>query len=193
MTRRPFFAGLVAVLTVVVVGIAIQAQFDAEKQSEPPHQARPVAAHTAPLPLAATGGEDISAALEHWIEGVERDRIAAEQVARLEAVGPGGGSGASSQGARAAGSSCGDDWDCFRECTIDHESRTSGVYGAVSPDGVYRGAFQFIGSTWRSVAVNAGYGEWADTPVDLVPAEVQDAVARFLWEHSGTQPWGGRC
>jgi hypothetical protein len=66
------------------------------------------------------------------------------------------------------------------------------MYGAVSPGGTYRGAFQFA-STWRSVAVNAGYPQFADLPVDQIPPEVQDAVARFLWEHSGTQPWGGRC
>lgn len=193
MLRRPFLLGLTAVLATTLTGIAIQAAFDARKQSAPPHAA-PAAAPVAiaPLPLAAVGGEDITAALTTWIEGIEREEAAVADLASRGAVRSDGGSSGPGVAPSSRGS-CGDDWDCFRECTIDHESRSAGVYGAVSPDGVYRGAFQFLGSTWRSVSVNAGYGEWADTPVDQVPAEVQDAVARFLWEHSGNRPWGGRC
>lgn len=89
--------------------------------------------------------------------------------------------------------SCDGDWDCFRECTIDHESRSAGMYTAVSGDGIYRGAFQYLASTWQVVATNAGYAEWAHTPVDQVPPEIQDAVAQFHYELSGNRPWGGRC
>lgn len=89
--------------------------------------------------------------------------------------------------------SCDGDWECFRQCTIDHESRFAGVYAAVSGDGVYRGAFQYLASTWKVVAVNAGHAEWADTPVNEVPPEIQDAVAEFHYSVAGNRPWGGRC
>lgn len=89
--------------------------------------------------------------------------------------------------------SCAGDWHCFRECTIDHESRHAGVYTAVSGDGVYRGAYQYLASTWRAVATNAGHGEWAETPVDQVPPHIQDSVAEFHYSVAGNRPWGGRC
>lgn len=189
MTRA--MTAFFAVLVMVASALGVRALLADPEHVRPDHAAPPVAEATAPLPLAAVGGDSETAAIAPligWIE--ENTRVALE---RVEAARRSGGPGDSPSGARPAGSSCGEDWDCFRECTIDHESRSSGIYTAVSPDGVYRGAFQFLGSTWRSVAVNAGYAEWADTPTDQVPPDVQDAVARFLWEHSGNRPWGGRC
>lgn len=116
----------------------------------------------------------------------EAERVAAEAAAQTRIGGVVRGVPSASTG------TCGGDWECFRECTIDHESRNAGVYGANTGNG-YFGAFQFLQSTWDAVAVNAGYGEWAGRPASEAPPEVQDAVARFLWEHSGTRPWGGRC
>lgn len=188
MTR--FYVGLVTVLAIIATALGIQAAFDAEKQSEPPHVAPPAAEVT--WPLAVVGADQPWQTLTDigtWIEGIKDASVA--YTAGGSAVRSNG--GLPGPGAPASQGGCGDDWDCFRECTIDHESRTAGMYGAVSPGGVYRGAYQFLGSTWRSVSVNAGLGEWADTPVDQVPPDVQDAVARFLWEHSGNSPWGGRC
>ncbi len=43
-----------------------------------------------------------------------------------------------------------DVWLHFRECTFAHES--GGDYGIVSPDGLYYGAWQFLPSTWNSIA-----------------------------------------
>lgn len=187
MTRA--MTAFFAVLVMVASALGVRALLADPEHVRPDHAAPPVAEATAPLPLAAVGGDSETAAIAPligWIE--ENTRVALEG---MEAALPRGGSGVAT--ARPASGECGTDWDCFRECTIDHESRSSGIYTAVSPDGVYRGAFQFLGSTWRSVAVNAGFAEWADTPTDQVPPEVQDAVARFLWEHSGNRPWGGRC
>lgn len=54
-------------------------------------------------------------------------------------------------------------------------------YGAVSPDGLYRGAYQFDRQTWQSVG---GSGD----PAAASPAE-QDARAGQLWSQRGSNPW----
>jgi LysM repeat protein len=58
---------------------------------------------------------------------------------------------------------------------------SSGNYAAVSPDGLYRGAYQFDVPTWQSVG---GSGD----PAAASPAE-QDARARQLWGERGSNPW----
>lgn len=58
---------------------------------------------------------------------------------------------------------------------------SSGNYAAVSPDGLYRGAYQFDRSTWQSVG---GSGD----PAAASAAE-QDARASQLWSQRGSNPW----
>ena len=58
---------------------------------------------------------------------------------------------------------------------------SSGNYAAVSPDGLYRGAYQFDVPTWQSVG---GSGD----PAAASPAE-QDARASQLWSQRGSNPW----
>ncbi len=58
---------------------------------------------------------------------------------------------------------------------------SSGNYGAVSPDGLYGGAYQFDRPTWQSVG---GSGD----PATASPAE-QDARASQLWSQRGSNPW----
>lgn len=58
---------------------------------------------------------------------------------------------------------------------------SSGNYGAVSADGLYRGAYQFDRPTWQSVG---GSGD----PAAASPAE-QDARASQLWSERGSNPW----
>ncbi len=58
---------------------------------------------------------------------------------------------------------------------------SGGDYGAVSPDGLYRGAYQFDRPTWQSVG---GSGD----PAAASPAE-QDARAGELWSQRGSNPW----
>lgn len=180
---RAFFVGLVFVLVALVAGLAQQAT--REEVAHPPHPLPPVSAVLDP-----GTSPDYLSALETVVGGAlaaeeEHDAIAAWVAIQEDQARP--------RIQTRPTSSCGSDWDCFAACTRAHESDTAGGYSAVSPGGSYRGAYQFALATWRSVAVNAGFGEWADVPVDQVPAGVQDAVARFLWEHSGNQPWGGRC
>ena len=83
--------------------------------------------------------------------------------------------------------------DPFLKCTRAHESDTAGGYHAVSPDGVYRGAYQFLRSTWNNVARAAGRPDLVGVdPAAAAPAD-QDQLALFLFQHAGPAPWGGRC
>jgi LysM repeat protein len=62
---------------------------------------------------------------------------------------------------------------------------SSGDYGAVSPSGQYRGAYQFDLPTWQSVG---GSGD----PASASPVE-QDARAQMLYEQRGCNPWPNTC
>jgi hypothetical protein len=95
-------------------------------------------------------------------------------------------------GSSAAGGAPNDDvWLRFRECTFAHES--GGDYSIVSPDGLYHGAWQFLPSTWNSVAGGMGRSDLVGVlPSQAAPGD-QDAVAHALWLQRGNQPWGGRC
>jgi hypothetical protein len=83
--------------------------------------------------------------------------------------------------------------DPFLKCTRAHESDTSGGYHAVSPGGTYRGAYQFVQSTWDNVARAAGRPDLVGVdPAQAAPAD-QDQLALFLYHQQGAGPWGGRC
>jgi hypothetical protein len=88
-------------------------------------------------------------------------------------------------------SSCNGDFACFKACTLEIESH--GNYAAVSPDGTYRGAWQFDQSTWDGAVARAGYPEWSGRDPATAPPGVQDAAAHQLYLERGNQPWGGRC
>jgi hypothetical protein len=66
-------------------------------------------------------------------------------------------------------------WVALRNC------ESSGNYQAVSPSGLYRGAYQFDLGTWASVG---GSGD----PALASPAE-QDHRAQVLWSQRGSSPW----
>jgi hypothetical protein len=83
--------------------------------------------------------------------------------------------------------------DCFLACTRAHESDSSGGYTAVSSDGAFRGAYQFLQSTWDNAATGAGLPEYAGIPPETAPPVVQDAAAAYLYRMAGNAPWGGRC
>jgi hypothetical protein len=83
--------------------------------------------------------------------------------------------------------------DAFLACTRAHESDSAGGYHAVSPGGVYRGAYQFLPSTWNNVARAAGRPDLVGVdPAAAAPAD-QDQLALFLYHQQGAAPWGGRC
>jgi resuscitation-promoting factor RpfB len=63
-------------------------------------------------------------------------------------------------------------------------------YGALSPGGLYRGAYQFSQGTWNTVAASApsltrlvGVDPATAAPVD------QDSMAYTLYELRGKSPW----
>lgn len=68
-----------------------------------------------------------------------------------------------------------DKWKALRFCESTHN------YQAISPSGIYRGAYQFDIATWYTVG---GIGD----PIQASPEE-QDARARELYARRGDQPW----
>jgi len=83
--------------------------------------------------------------------------------------------------------------DPFLVCTRAHESDSAGGYRAVSPDGVYRGAYQFLRSTWNNVARAAGRTDLVGVDPAAASPPDQDQLALFLFHQVGPGPWGGRC
>ncbi len=80
----------------------------------------------------------------------------------------------------------------FLTCVVQAES--GGDYGAVSPNGLYMGAFQFSQPTWNSAASTAGLGLLVGVPPNDATKAEQDTVAVALYAMDGDQPWlGDRC
>ena len=75
--------------------------------------------------------------------------------------------------------------EALRFCESTHR------YDAVSPTGVYRGAYQFDQVTWDATMrwmTEAAYGEldwttWTGWNVDAVPFWVQDHAVTWLWNN----------
>ncbi len=80
----------------------------------------------------------------------------------------------------------------FLQCVVQAES--GGDYGAVSPNGLYMGAFQFSQPTWNSAAQAAGRPDLVGVPPNLASKADQDTLAVALYALDGRQPWlGDRC
>jgi peptidoglycan hydrolase CwlO-like protein len=80
----------------------------------------------------------------------------------------------------------------FLQCVVQAES--GGNYGAVSPNGLYMGAFQFAQSTWDTAAQAAGRPDLVGVPPNRASKADQDTVAVALYALDGQQPWlGDRC
>jgi hypothetical protein len=135
-------------------------------------------------------------------ENAEREAIAdyfaALAAAAIEAQAQAQATAAQAAATRAApppssGGGCSGDIGCFLACTRAHESDTAGGYEAVSPDGVYRGAYQFDQTTWNSVADAVGRSDLVGANPAAVSPTDQDTLATALYEVRGNQPWGGRC
>jgi hypothetical protein len=67
------------------------------------------------------------------------------------------------------------------------ESR--GDYTAVSPSGVYRGAFQFDQATFDATALRQGWWWLVGRDPATVNPYWQDAIVAALWLWRGGQPW----
>ncbi len=80
----------------------------------------------------------------------------------------------------------------FLQCVVQAES--GGNYGAVSPNGLYRGAFQFSQPTWNMAAQAAGLPQLVGVPPNEASKAQQDTVAVALYSLDGERPWlGDRC
>ena len=75
------------------------------------------------------------------------------------------------------------DWEALRQC------ESSGRYTVISPNGLYHGAYQFLPSTWDSIAGRAGRADLIGVlPSQAAPAD-QDAMALYLYSLQGASPW----
>ena len=78
--------------------------------------------------------------------------------------------------------------DAFLGAVKQHES--GGNYTAYNAGGGASGAYQYIQSTWSSMARAAGYTQYANGPASAAPPGVQDAVAKYnaeqLFKQSGS-------
>jgi hypothetical protein len=80
----------------------------------------------------------------------------------------------------------------FLQCVVQAES--GGNYQAVSPNGLYMGAFQFAQGTWNYAANAAGLGSLVGVPPNHATKAEQDTVAVALYSLDGEHPWlGDRC
>ena len=80
----------------------------------------------------------------------------------------------------------------FLQCVVQAES--GGNYQAVSPNGLYMGAFQFAQGTWNTAAQAAGLAYLVGVPPNEASKAEQDTVAVALYALDGDQPWlGDRC
>jgi hypothetical protein len=79
----------------------------------------------------------------------------------------------------------------FLACIRARESH--GNYGAVSANGLYRGAYQFTQSSWDLAASHAGRKDLVGKLPNLASPADQDAMALELYEMMGSAPWGGAC
>jgi Transglycosylase-like domain len=79
----------------------------------------------------------------------------------------------------------------FLVCTRRIES--TGNYRAYNASGPYLGAYQFLQSTWNSVANHAGRGELVGVDPRDASEYDQDDMAWTLYEWKGKGPWNGRC
>jgi hypothetical protein len=79
----------------------------------------------------------------------------------------------------------------FLVCTRGRES--NGNYGAVSSNGLYYGAYQFLPTTWNSVASHAGRLDLVGVLPSQGSEHDQDEMAWDLYQWQGNAPWGGRC
>jgi hypothetical protein len=203
ITRRT--VGLIGLLLVAAIAAAIPT--GAARQASAQADADPVAVYTQLLSDVAVADVNMAYALSWEAAGVQENglaTLAAENAARAQFIaaaeeaqqrealadylrGRSSGSGSSAN----SRSRCAGDFACFKECTLDIES--DGNYGAISPGGTYRGAWQFDQPTWNSnSAASSRHDLVGVDPATAAPGD-QDAIAYDLYQRRGNQPWGGRC
>jgi hypothetical protein len=79
--------------------------------------------------------------------------------------------------------------DPFLTCVRRVES--GGNYQAISPNGLYRGAYQFLQATWDSTARHIGAFDLVGMDPRSGSPTLQDDMAWALYQWQGKQPWAG--
>lgn len=107
---------------------------------------------------------------------VARDFLSTSQPEAPVVVGPpsGGGDGLPPTAA---------DWAALRQC------ESGGNYAIVSSNGLYHGAYQFLPSTWDSIANRNGRQDLVGVFPSLAQPADQDAMAQALYALQGASPW----
>lgn len=100
-------------------------------------------------------------------------------------------SGTTSGGTPSGGATTDPSLPPFLQCVIQAES--GGNYQAVSPDGLYMGAFQFSQPTWNEAAQLAGLPQLIGVPPNEASPADQDTLAVALYQADGEQPWDDSC
>jgi hypothetical protein len=72
-------------------------------------------------------------------------------------------------------------------------AESGGDYQAVSPNGLYMGAFQFSQPTWNEAAQLAGLPQLIGVPPYDASKADQDTLAIALYDADGEQPWYDPC
>jgi len=114
------------------------------------------------------------AASAHVVDGTYRSDVTAANCGQYDACGSGQSGGGSSDSASSSSS------DSAPPASIS-SCESGNDPSAVSPDGLYRGKWQFDRETWASVG---GSGD----PADASEAE-QDRRAGILYAQRGSSPW----
>ena len=187
--RRPLLTtGIAAVVVTVVLGAsALLSGLDAAAETRSErldelHARRPAAAASSRDTVLANAVEQtaLGASFAEYARDIRLANVLA-YLRGLEQARP-------TRRVVTSGSSGGGD---FLSCTRQRES--SGNYAAVSSSGAYRGAYQFMQSTWDRTALSSGRTDLVGVDPAQAAAADQDAMATSLYQQQGSAPWGGRC
>jgi hypothetical protein len=158
-------------------------------------QANASVTHLASVQAQVTGQLAVAVAQANIAQGqAAAAAVAAAQRTTVQRKGPSSSAPSSGGGGGAVAPSTTTDpaLPPFLQCVVQAES--GGNYGAVSPNGLYRGAFQFSQSTWNFAAQAAGRPDLIGVPPNLASKADQDSLAVALFALDGERPWlGDRC
>ncbi len=174
-----------------------QDQADQSRQSTALDQANSTATHLASLQGQVTGQLAAAVSAQQAVEAAAATSAVAAATHTAgrpapTASGNAPGNAAGPAPAPPAGGGSDPALNPFLQCVVQAES--GGNYGAVSPNGMYMGAFQFSQSTWNSAAQAAGRPDLIGVPPNLASKADQDTLAVVLYSLDGGQPWlGDRC
>jgi hypothetical protein len=177
---------------VALVRQSAQARAEQTAQATDLAQSTATVDHMETVQAQVTGQLEAAVAAQDAVQ--DHSAVAAVTSAQKVAVKKGGGATAPSPpGATVTSDNVTDPaLNPFLQCVVQAES--GGDYQAVSPNGLYMGAFQFSQGTWNYAAQAAGLGNLVGVPPNRATKAEQDTVAVALYALDGERPWlGDRC